>query len=79
LIIKEKAMSDELKAMKKRRKSLSGASDLDNMIGKLERGVGHEVGGMTASALAGMLKVPGLRGSKVKIPWNKRKKKNGPS
>ena len=81
-------MTDELKAMKKRRKSLSGVRDLDgiisgvekkNMFGKLERGVGHEVGGMTASALAGMLKVPGLRGSKVKIPWNKRKKNNGPS
>ena len=72
-------MSDELKAMKKRRKSLSGASDLDNMIGKLERGVGYEVVGMTASVPAYALKIPGLKGSKVKIPWDKRKKKNGPS
>ena len=72
-------MTDELKAMKRRRKALSGVRDLDRIIGKAERGAAFEVGGMTASALAGMLKVPGLRGSKVKIPWNKRKKNNGPS
>ena len=67
-------MTDELKAMKKRRKSLSGVRDLDgiisgvekkNMFGKKDRLLKQQYEDM------GALKIPGLR--------SKRKKKNGPS
>ena len=79
-------MTDELKAMKKRRKSLSGVRDLDGIIGKAERGAAFgAAAGQAIGALLGKkdrllkqqyedmgaLKIPGLR--------SKRKKKNGPS
>jgi len=69
-------MTDELKAMKKRRKSLSGVRDLDgiisgvekkNMFGKKDRLLKQQYEDIRAQTL----KIPGLR--------SKRKKNNGPS
>ena len=77
-------MTDELKAMKRRRKSLSGVRKYKDP--KTEKkdafhtGLAWEsMGSMLAPVASGMLRTPGLKGAKVKLPWNKRKKKNGPS
>ena len=78
-------MADELEEMKRRRKSLSGARKYkDPKTAKKDAfhtGLAWEsMGSMLAPVASGMLKkIPVLKGAKVKLPWNKRKKKNGPS
>ena len=81
-------MTDELKAMKRRRKSLSGVRDLDGIIGKAERGAAFgAAAGQAIGALLGkkdrLLKqqYEDIRAQTLKIPGlrSKRKKKNGPS
>ena len=67
-------MTDELKAMKKRRKSLSGVRDLDGIISGVEK---KNMFGKKDRLLK--QQYADARRIMAKVPVSKRKKNNGPS
>ena len=67
-------MSDELEAMKRRRKGLSGFSDLDGIISGLET---NNMFGKKDRLLK--QQYADARRIMAKVPVSKRKKNNGPS
>ena len=67
-------MSDELEAIKRRRKGLSGVSDLDGIISGLEK---KNMFGKKDRLLK--QQYADTRRIMAKVPVSKRKKNNGPS